>query len=911
MTKNIIGQQWGKYQLVRLLGRGDFAEVYLGQHVELPMQAAIKVLHAHLSNEKSKQFQEEAKIAIKLAHPHIVSILDFGVLQNVPFLVMDYCPNGTLRQRHPKGERVPLLTVVSYVKQIAEALQYAHNQKHIHHNVKPENMLIGQDDDILLSDFGIAATAHNTFFMNRQAFVGTPPYMAPEQIKLHRRRESDQYALAIVIYEWLAGKLPFLGTPEEIATKHLSAKPPSLCQKFSDLPIQVEKVVFKALAKDQKERFPSVQDFAIALEEASQAMQAISVLAQPKTISSQTLQAPEATISTLPETADQTLTKEVDIPEALPPTTTTDVADTSTLTEEADSSPITTIDEADSSPITTIDEADSSPLTTIDEADSSPLTTIDEIDSSPITTIDEIDSSPITTIDETDSSPLTTIDETDSSPAPRLSAIPVVSETNTHAEAQSATVTALPDTNSLSEESDPSPLTVVPNTNSLIEESNSPNLTAIPDTKSPTEESNPTPLTTIPDTPPLTEEFDLGPLTTISNNHSHAQPQSAKVSTTTATNSWAEEPNLATLTITPKAKTKTNLQSSANTLPAPKKTSLLRSLPGQKLTRRKVLIGLAAAGLLVVADGAIIWGIVGSHSSSSNPLLRYTYTGHIWTVYTVAWALGGKRIASGGSDNTIQVWNATDGSNAYSYQGHSDTVYSVAWSPDGARIASGSNDKTVQVWNAMDGGNAYSYHGHSSTVYAVAWSPDGTLIASASADNTVQVWNSSGKNQVYTYRGHKGPVYTLAWSPDGKRIASGGRDDTIQAWDATTGNNVSTFHGHSDAVNTVAWSPDGTLIASGGFDNTVRVWSPTMQGNVYVYQGHSSTINALAWSFDGKRIASASNDKTVQVWNSADGSNAYAYHGHTNIVETVGWSPNGGELASGSWDGTVQVWQAP
>src|SRR5271157_3159914 len=101
MAKKIIGQQWGKYQLVRLLGRGDFAEVYLGQHVELSMQAAVKVLHAHLSNEKSKQFEEEAKIATKLVHPHIVSILDFGVFHNVPFLVMDYCPNGTLRQLHP------------------------------------------------------------------------------------------------------------------------------------------------------------------------------------------------------------------------------------------------------------------------------------------------------------------------------------------------------------------------------------------------------------------------------------------------------------------------------------------------------------------------------------------------------------------------------------------------------------------------------------------------------------------------------------------------------------------------------------------------------------------------------------------------------------------------------------------
>ncbi len=403
MAKKIIGQQWGKYQLVRLLGRGDFAEVYLGQHVELSMQAAVKVLHAHLSNEKSKQFEEEAKIATKLVHPHIVSILDFGVFHNVPFLVMDYCPNGTLRQLHPKGERIPLSIVVSYVKQIAEALQYAHNQKHIHHKVKPENMLIGQHDDILLSDFGIAATAHDTFFMNKQAFVGTPPYMAPEQIKLHRRRESDQYALAIVTYEWLAGKLPFLGTPEEIATKHLSADPPSLCQKLPDLPIQVEKVVFKALAKDHKERFSSVQDFAIALEEASQTKQAICVPARSNTIPSQATQTPEATILTPPETSDQTLTKEVDIPEALSPTTTTDVADTSTLTEEASSSTLTTT-------------ADTNTQTT-------PRLPA-----------------------------VTDVSDTNTQTTPRLPAVTDVSDTNTHAKPQSPSDTALPDTNSSPEE---------------------------------------------------------------------------------------------------------------------------------------------------------------------------------------------------------------------------------------------------------------------------------------------------------------------------------------------------------------------------------------------------------------------------------------------------------------------------
>ena len=271
MTKDLIGQQLGNYRLVSLLGRGGFAEVYLGQHVRLSMQAAIKVLHAHLSDEQIQGFQQEAETIAKLVHPHIVRVLDFDVSNDgIPFLVMDYCPNGTLRKQHLKGERVSLLTVVSYVQQVADALQYAHDEKLIHRDVKPENMLIGQRKDILLSDFGIASTAHSTSSMSTQIPVGTISYMAPEQIQAQARPASDQYALGIIVYEWLCGVRPFEGSYTEIFAKHLMVPPPLLRQKVPILSPDIEQVVLTALAKDPHQRFASVQAFANALEQASQ-----------------------------------------------------------------------------------------------------------------------------------------------------------------------------------------------------------------------------------------------------------------------------------------------------------------------------------------------------------------------------------------------------------------------------------------------------------------------------------------------------------------------------------------------------------------------------------------------------------------------------------------------------------------
>ena len=117
MARDWIGQRLGNYQLVSLLGWGSFAEVYLGEHVRLSNQVAIKILHTHSSEEKIKEFEQEAKTIAKLEHPHIVRVLDFDVSNGIPFLTMDYCPGGSLRQRHSKGECVPLATVVAYTKQ--------------------------------------------------------------------------------------------------------------------------------------------------------------------------------------------------------------------------------------------------------------------------------------------------------------------------------------------------------------------------------------------------------------------------------------------------------------------------------------------------------------------------------------------------------------------------------------------------------------------------------------------------------------------------------------------------------------------------------------------------------------------------------------------------------------------------
>jgi serine/threonine protein kinase len=187
-----VGQQLGNYRLVRFLGRGGFAEVYLGEHVRLGTQAAINVLQAHLASQEIEHFQQEARTIAHLEHPSIVRVLDFDATQGTPFLVMGYATFGTLRQRHPKDLPVPLKLILAYVKQIADALHYAHTEQVIHRDIKPENMLIGRRDEILLSDFGIATLAQSSRYQSTQTMVGTVAYMAPEQIQGKPRPASDQ-----------------------------------------------------------------------------------------------------------------------------------------------------------------------------------------------------------------------------------------------------------------------------------------------------------------------------------------------------------------------------------------------------------------------------------------------------------------------------------------------------------------------------------------------------------------------------------------------------------------------------------------------------------------------------------------------------------------------------------------------
>lgn len=268
---NLVGQTLGRYHIVEQLGEGGMAVVYKAFDTRLERAVALKVIRTERMDDYQflERFKREALALAKLTHPNIVHINDYGDQDGVPYLVMDFIPAGTLKERI--GAPIPWAEAAWFLAPVARALEYAHSQGIVHRDIKPSNILVTDSGQPMLTDFGIAKMLEDekTGGLTTTGMgMGTPEYMSPEQLLGNRLDgRTDVYSLGTVYYEMVTGRTPYKAdTPMAIALKQVNDPLPRPRQFVPGLPAQTEQVIFKALAKKTDDRYLDMGAFAAALE---------------------------------------------------------------------------------------------------------------------------------------------------------------------------------------------------------------------------------------------------------------------------------------------------------------------------------------------------------------------------------------------------------------------------------------------------------------------------------------------------------------------------------------------------------------------------------------------------------------------------------------------------------------------
>jgi serine/threonine protein kinase len=271
---DLTGKSLGRYHIIEHLGEGGMADVYKAFDTQLERDVAIKVIRKDTflpstQERMLKRFEREAKSQAKMSHPNIVKVFDFGVFKKAPYLVMEYLPGGTLKDH--MGQPMPWAAAAALLVPVAHALEYAHAQGVLHRDVKPANILITAQGQPMLTDFGIAKLLEDDgghTLTGTGVGIGTPEYMAPEQgLGNEVDGRADVYALGVVLYELVTGRKPYsASTPMAVLLKQINDPLPRPRDLIPDLPEQMERIIFKALAKNPEDRYADMGQFVNALE---------------------------------------------------------------------------------------------------------------------------------------------------------------------------------------------------------------------------------------------------------------------------------------------------------------------------------------------------------------------------------------------------------------------------------------------------------------------------------------------------------------------------------------------------------------------------------------------------------------------------------------------------------------------
>jgi eukaryotic-like serine/threonine-protein kinase len=267
----------------------------------------------------------------------------------------------------------------------------------------------------------------------------------------------------------------------------------------------------------------------------------------------------------------------------------------------------------------------------------------------------------------------------------------------------------------------------------------------------------------------------------------------------------------------------------------------------------------------------------------------------------------GAVFASGGSNGTIQIWDANSKTQLASLNGHNGVIYDLTYDHDGSRLASASADGTVRLWDGISGQSVAVLSGHTGDVRRVVFSPDGSLLASTGQDKTVRLWDVAGGTQLAVFEASNERVLGAVFSLDGTTLITGWDSNTLAIWNIASLNQRTRLIGHTGEIRAIAFSPRKNIIASSSSDNTVRVWN-VETGETLLVLSHQREVFNVAFSPDGAFLASGSADNQIYLWNVETGVLVSRLEGHFGWVFDMSFHPNGSLLVSAGGDGMLRLW---
>ena len=909
----LIGKRFGPYCVRTLLGHGGMGSVWLAERVDglFSRNVALKLVHSALIGRvMTERFTREREILASLNHPNIARLLDAGFAEDgQPYLALEYVA-GTPLTVYCDEHRLPIRARLELFRQVLGAVQYAHAHLVIHRDLKPANILVTEDGQAQLLDFGIAkllteGEARETELTQLGGRALTPDYAAPEQIAgAPITTAADVYALGVMLYELLIGERPYKlkrdsrGALEEAILRADPVAPSRavLSEKAAaaraatakKLPVtfkgDLDTIAAKALKKSPTERYATANAFD---EDIARFLRGDVVLAQPDTITYRALKFARRHWVGIAVTGALMLTLAAGL--------------VATSFEARVAS-------------TQRDAALQAQARSLTQTAAARLGGADVPGAMAII--------------------LEVMADRKAADAPSPEALSVFQE----ARAQDALAMVFSGHTSGVWSAGFSP-----DGRQLITASND-GTAGIWD-----EESGRQILTLLGHSGPIayaafsadgervvTASFDktarvwdtkTGREVLLLRGHTDRlrsaafSPNGRRIVTASLDGTariWDADSGRELLSFSGHSGAMSSARFSPDgnsvvTASTDKTARVWDAATGREIavlnghTDRVFDAAFSPDGRRIVTASvdktARIWDL-----SSAREIM--VLGGHRLIVNSAEFSPDGLHVVTASADGSARIWDAATGREVMVMIGHRREVNDAVFSPDGRQVVTSSDDKTARVWSVAPTPPALVLSGHKSAVESAQFSADGRRVVTASDDKTARIWDAATGYELLTLVGHRQVLWSASFSSDGGRVVTASSDWTARIWDAATGREISALLGYRNPVESAQFSADGKLVVTASYDNTAAIWNVASGRQIVLLRGHTDRVSGAGFSPDGRRVATASFDKTVRIWDAVSGQQLLVIDGHPDPVVTAAYSSDGRRLVTASLDLTARIWDA-